>query len=104
MGNLAKINSELILINQALGTTLRDFRKKKNLRQRDIGVALGITAQQINKYENGVNRIQTNALLMLLPVFDVSISEFFAKYEKNRREIDVDNGVKIDEDLDAMFD
>ena len=45
--------------------------------QTDLGDALGLTFQQVQKYERGVNRIGASRLLALNQVLDVSIDYFF---------------------------
>ncbi len=45
--------------------------------QENIGVALGLTFQQIQKYERGANRISSSKLFHLSQILDVPISFFF---------------------------
>jgi transcriptional regulator with XRE-family HTH domain len=45
--------------------------------QTDLGDALGLTFQQIQKYERGANRISASRLCELSRVLDVSIDYFF---------------------------
>jgi transcriptional regulator with XRE-family HTH domain len=46
----------------ALGGAVRDLRKRKKLSQTELGEALGVSFQQIQKYERGTNRISFSAL------------------------------------------
>ncbi|MHB8285507.1 MAG: helix-turn-helix domain-containing protein, partial [Caulobacteraceae bacterium] len=43
-------------IDIAVGLRLRTLRKSKGMSQEQLGKALGITFQQIQKYERGTNR------------------------------------------------
>jgi transcriptional regulator with XRE-family HTH domain len=45
--------------------------------QTDLGDALGLTFQQVQKYERGTNRISSSRLYDLARVLDVSIEHFF---------------------------
>lgn len=45
--------------------------------QSDLGNAVGLTFQQIQKYERGANRISASVLFRLSEVLDVPISFFF---------------------------
>ena len=45
--------------------------------QSDLGNAIGLTFQQIQKYERGANRISSSVLFQLSEVLDVPISFFF---------------------------
>jgi transcriptional regulator with XRE-family HTH domain len=47
------------------------------LSQEKLGDALGLTFQQIQKYERGTNRIGSSRLFKLSQVLDVPISFFF---------------------------
>lgn len=44
-------------IDQLIGGRLRKLRKLRNLTQEDLADRLGVSFQQIQKYENGKNRI-----------------------------------------------
>ena len=47
------------------------------LNQTELGEALGVTFQQIQKYEKGANRISASRLFDLSRVLDVPLSFFF---------------------------
>ncbi len=60
-----------------VGARVRLRRNLFGLSQTDLGKMLGITFQQIQKYERGVNRISASRLFNLSRVLDVPISFFF---------------------------
>ena len=60
-----------------VGARLRFKRKLLGLSQTSLGEALGLTFQQIQKYENGANRISASRLFQTASIFDVPISFFF---------------------------
>lgn len=50
-------------IDVAVGLRLRTLRKSKGMSQEQLGRSLGITFQQIQKYERGTNRISASMLV-----------------------------------------
>ena len=50
-------------IDSAVGLRLRTLRKSRGMSQEQLGRALGITFQQIQKYERGTNRISASMLV-----------------------------------------
>ena len=50
-------------IDVAVGLRLRTLRKAKGMSQEQLGRALGITFQQIQKYERGTNRVSASMLV-----------------------------------------
>jgi transcriptional regulator with XRE-family HTH domain len=50
---------------------LRAFRLQRRLSQTDIAKPLGVTFQQIQKYENGKNRISGSSLVKVCELLDV---------------------------------
>lgn len=60
-----------------VGRRLRLQRKSLGLSQNDIGSALGITFQQVQKYEKGSNRIGGSRLLQIAKLLNVDVSYFF---------------------------
>jgi transcriptional regulator with XRE-family HTH domain len=58
-------------IDRAIGARLRAFRVQRQLSQTAVGKALGVTFQQIQKYEKGVNRVSSSATVQLCELLDV---------------------------------
>jgi transcriptional regulator with XRE-family HTH domain len=48
------------------------------LTQQDVGKVLGISFQQVQKYENGANRISAGRLFILARILATDVSEFYA--------------------------
>lgn len=55
-----------------IGRRLRDFRKAAGMSQEEIGRAIGVSFQQIQKFENGKNRIAASSLIVLCQEFGIS--------------------------------
>ncbi len=60
-----------------VGARLKQRRKLLGMTQTGLGDALGLTFQQVQKYERGVNRIGSSRLLALTRALDVPIEYFF---------------------------
>jgi transcriptional regulator with XRE-family HTH domain len=65
------------MIGAYVGSRIRLRRNMLGISQGELGAALGVTFQQIQKYESGANRIGASRLFDLVRVLDVPISYFF---------------------------
>ena len=66
-------------IDAHVGQRVRTRRTLLGLNQTALGGALGLTFQQLQKYESGANRISASRLYELGQVLDVPVSYFFAE-------------------------
>ena len=64
-------------IDVHVGARLRARRTLLGMSQMVLGDAMGITFQQLQKYETGANRISASRLYELSKLLDVDISYFF---------------------------
>ena len=64
-------------IDVHVGTRVRLRRTLLGMSQERLGEALGLTFQQVQKYERGVNRVGASRLFDLSRILDVPISFFF---------------------------
>ena len=64
-----------------IGKRLRALRLRRGRSQSNLGEALGVSFQQIQKYERGVNRVGASRLFDLSRVLDVPITFFYADLE-----------------------
>jgi len=65
------------LIDKHVGQRLRDRRRALELSQQDIAHLLGISYQQVQKYECGLNRISAGRLFMLGHIMRIPVSYFY---------------------------
>ena len=68
-------------VDAYVGNRVRLRRKILGLSQEKLGEALGITFQQVQKYEKGINRIGAGRLLDIAECLNVPISFFFPESE-----------------------
>jgi len=64
-------------IDAHVGGRIRLRRTMMGMSQERLGEALGLTFQQVQKYERGVNRVGASRLFDLSRILDVPISFFF---------------------------
>ena len=68
---------------KSLGLRLRVMRMDRNLSQNDLADELGISFQQIQKYEKGINRISSVRLQQIAGIFGVSLQDMMGAENKN---------------------
>ncbi len=64
-------------IDVHVGSRVRLRRTLLGMSQEKLGDALGLTFQQVQKYERGANRIGSSRLYKLSQILDVPVSFFF---------------------------
>ncbi len=61
-----------------IGALVKQYRNRAGFSQEKLADALGITFQQIQKYENGVNRIAAGRLFEMSNILNMPVQSFFA--------------------------
>jgi transcriptional regulator with XRE-family HTH domain len=64
-------------IDEHVGQRLRQRRSILGISQEKLAEMVGITFQQIQKYENGANRVSASRLFQLSTLLDVPVDFFF---------------------------
>lgn len=62
-----------------LGAAVRAAREAQGVTQAELGEALGVTFQQVQKYERGLNRISAAALAKIAETLDRPASELLGE-------------------------
>ena len=70
-------------IDKQVGSRVRMRRMLLGMSQERLGQALGVTFQQVQKYEKGVNRIGASRLQQLSDILEVAPSYFFEDTERS---------------------
>src|ERR1700749_176258 len=60
-----------------VGARIRVFRIHRKISQTDLAEQIGVTFQQVQKYEKGTNRIGASRLSRIAAVLGVSVGELF---------------------------
>jgi len=64
-------------MDAVVGSRLRSRRKQLRISQEKLGKEVGVSFQQVQKYENGTNRIGAGRLAEISKVLDVPVAYFF---------------------------
>ena len=64
-------------VDVTVGRNVRVWRMAKGLSQAQFAIRLGVTFQQVQKYETGGNRIPTGRLVKLAAILGVPIAALF---------------------------
>ena len=84
-------------VDVAVGNRVRELRTRAGLSQTDLGEKLGVSFQQVQKYEKGVNRMGASRLIQICDALKVSIADVFDGVEST-----VDAAQKTLADPEAM--
>lgn len=68
-------------VDKHVGTRLRQRRTLLGVSQEKLGDALGVTFQQVQKYERGINRIGAGRLFEMSNILDVPVAFFYEGYD-----------------------
>jgi transcriptional regulator with XRE-family HTH domain len=68
-------------IDQMVGEKIRELRTTQNFTLSELGQELGISHQQLQKYETGTNRLSAGMLASVARVLRVPIAELFQDAE-----------------------
>ena len=79
--------SQLKEMDRAIGHQLRQYRQLRGLSQGVLGRAIGVSFQQIQKYENGTNRITAARLFLLSRALGLDSQDLLAGLPKDPRGI-----------------
>ena len=72
--SLAQANT----VDTYVGQRIRDKRNERGMSQTEVANAIGVTFQQVQKYERGTNRVGASRLFDLSRILSVPIQYFFA--------------------------
>ena len=89
-----------------VGRKLKEIRTLRRYSQTDVAQRLGLSFQQIQKYEIGSNRIAASRLFELTQIFDVPPAYFFEDLDKEGTSDKTaqDSGAKIINALSSIKD
>jgi transcriptional regulator with XRE-family HTH domain len=71
------------IIDNHVGARMRLRRTLLGVSQEQLAAALGLTFQQVQKYERGTNRVSASRLFQLSRVLDVPITWFFDEMDSD---------------------
>ena len=74
---MTKITGGYDPIDVAVGAKIRLRRKQLAISQKALADALGVTFQQVQKYERGANRVSASSLARVAKALEMPIAAFF---------------------------
>jgi transcriptional regulator with XRE-family HTH domain len=69
-------------VDKYIGARMRDIRLSFNMSQADLAEKLGVTFQQVQKYEKGANRVSAARLFDICEALGVSLASMFQRQIK----------------------
>jgi transcriptional regulator with XRE-family HTH domain len=72
-------------IDVLVGSRIRLFRMRRHMSQTQLGDRLGVSFQQVQKYENGKNRVGASRLQMISTALDIPVGQLFAVEAKSAK-------------------
>lgn len=76
------------LIKIIIGTQLMELRRSRGITGLELANKLGISQQQVSRYERGVSHIDTDMLFFILIQLNVSLFDFFSNVFEELKEKD----------------
>jgi len=74
-----------IITSREIGARLREIRVRRGFTQDQLAEMVDVTFQQIQKYENGSNRMNTDKLQVVAQALAVPVSSFFEDNSDDER-------------------
>ena len=78
---MARNNDFTVSISKQIGNNIRLLRLNKGVSVETLANAIGISKQQLYKYENGINILSTSLLVVIAKILEVSAAYFYKNIE-----------------------
>jgi transcriptional regulator with XRE-family HTH domain len=66
-------------VDEYIGARMRESRLALSMTQESLGELLGVTFQQVQKYERGANRVSASRLFEICEAMHVSLTSMFER-------------------------
>lgn len=83
---MARKNDYIQEIDQFIGKKIYSLRLAKGLSRQQLAEVIGVTHQQLQKYEKGSNRISVGRLVLIARALDSTINHFYEGLESKEVE------------------
>jgi transcriptional regulator with XRE-family HTH domain len=70
-------------VDAYIGARMRERRRALGITQESLGELLGVTFQQVQKYEKGANRVSAARLFAICEALEVSLASMFERKLKD---------------------
>lgn len=78
---MGRTNSELDKIDKFIGHKIYSLRIAKGLTRSELAKLINVTQQQLQKYENGSNRVSASRLALIAKALDRQIPYFYEGFK-----------------------
>lgn len=83
---MARKNDYIQEVDKFIGDKIYGLRLAKGLSRQQLAEAIGVTHQQLQKYEKGTNRISVGRLVLIAKALEKTIDYFYQGLESNDSE------------------
>ncbi len=84
---MVRKNAEIDVIDQYIGKKIHELRLARGLSRQELGERIGVTHQQCQKYEMGLNRISAGRLMLIAAVLEKPIQYFYLDINTEKRAV-----------------
>lgn len=95
-------------VDRHVGNKIRQRRLERGVTQQELARALGISYQQVQKYENGNNRVSAGRMFILAQALGIGVNEFFEDFGSpvppGRLSLTSDETIQLAKELGAIED
>lgn len=88
-------------VSAKIGARIRQLRGARGVSQEWLGEQLGITFQQVQKYEKGTNRVSVPVLFRIAEAFQCDVNEILSAVEPDHEVSDIPT-LKMAEQLETL--
>jgi transcriptional regulator with XRE-family HTH domain len=76
-------------IDVEVGIRIRTRRKLLGISQTQLAQSLGLTFQQVQKYERGANRVSASTLVRIARTLETTVASLVGEHEDGSRDVDM---------------
>lgn len=85
---MARQHDYIAQIDKFIGSKIYSLRLAKGLSRQQLAEVIGVTHQQLQKYEKGTNRISAGRLVLIARALDRTAEFFYEGFEENSAPIE----------------
>jgi transcriptional regulator with XRE-family HTH domain len=74
---------------KTIGQKVKALRRINKLTQIELASKMGLTFQQVQKYEKGISSLNPDRLKQIASIFDVKVGYFFDESDKDNQELQI---------------
>lgn len=83
---MARKHDYIAEVDQFIGGKIYSLRLAKGLSRQQLSKVIGVTHQQLQKYEKGTNRISVGRLVLIAKALSKNVSYFYEGLDSNTNE------------------